>query len=194
MKISKNTTQYLVRLALLTAITVLLSLTYFPIGPISLTFVQIPVVVGAIILGPSAGTFLGFVFGLTSVIAAYRGDPFGATLLNFNQLYTWIVCLVPRIAMGYLTGLIFKGFRQKNRVRLGYFFSSAAGAMLNTLLFGTFLIAFFLNTYFSGAALQAAVGIYVGAVWLQGLCETVVCCLAGAAVCIALSHYDNRSR
>lgn len=191
MQYAKNKTQYFTRLALLTAITIVLSVTFLPIGPISLTFVQIPVVIGAIILGPSAGTFLGFVFGLTSVIAAYRGDPFGATLLNFNQLYTWIVCLAPRIAMGYLTALLFKAFHRRRKLKVGYSTCCVAGSLLNTVLFGLFLVVFFLKTYFAGSAFFPAVGIFVATVWLQSLCEAVICGIVGTAVCIALSRYDR---
>ena len=60
-------TLYYVKLALITAILVVLSVT--PIGSIPMpsikaTTTHIPVIVGAILLGPGAGMFLGAAFGV----------------------------------------------------------------------------------------------------------------------------------
>lgn len=64
-------TRFLTKLALLTAILVVLSVT--PVGSIPLPFVKattshIPVIVGAILLGPGSSAFLGGVFGVMSVV------------------------------------------------------------------------------------------------------------------------------
>lgn len=193
MKNAKTGTQYLVRLALLTALTIVLSFTYLPLGPISATLVMIPVVIGAIVLGPSAGAFLGLVFGLTSMWAAYRGDPWGTTLLNIDQFYTWIVNIVPRVLMGFLTALIFRLFKKKNP-KIGYWITGFSGAALNTLLYGAFLVIFFIGTYFEGASVLKATGIYFAAVAIQATCEAVICCVVSAAVCIALAAYDKRAK
>ena len=40
---------------------------YIPLGFMNATIIHIPVIVGAILLGPKSGAFLGLVFGLTSV-------------------------------------------------------------------------------------------------------------------------------
>ena len=63
----------MVQLALLTAIMVVMAmipfLGYIPITPtIRATTIHIPVIIGAILMGPKAGAFLGFVFGLTSLV------------------------------------------------------------------------------------------------------------------------------
>lgn len=192
MNYASNRLQYLVRLALLTAITVVLSFTYLPLGPISATLVMIPVVIGAIMLGPGAGTFLGLVFGLTSIFAAYRGDPWGTTLLNINQFCTWIVNIVPRVLMGFLSGVIFRPFKEE-KPKLGYWITGLSGAVLNTLLYGVFLVIFFIGTYFQGASLWKAAGIYFAAVAIQATCEAVICCTVTGAVCIALAAYDRRA-
>ena len=66
MKTKKHDTQWMVSVALMAAIVILLANT--PLGMIQLpiikaTTVHIPVIIGAILLGPSAGAILGFVFG-----------------------------------------------------------------------------------------------------------------------------------
>ena len=55
----------MVQLAILAAIVVLMAFTplgYLQIGVVKITFLMIPVVIGAIILGPGAGAVLGAVF------------------------------------------------------------------------------------------------------------------------------------
>ena len=70
MKTRREKTLHLVQLAMLLAIVVVLQLTgaSLPIGLIPLTFVLIPIVVGAFLLGPIDGAILGFAFGLITVI------------------------------------------------------------------------------------------------------------------------------
>ena len=67
MKTKKRDTRYLTSVALMAAIVILLANT--PLGMIHLpvikaTTVHIPVILGAVLLGPWAGAFLGGVFGI----------------------------------------------------------------------------------------------------------------------------------
>ena len=64
-------TRHLVILSLLGAILLVLSWTplgYLNIGPLAITFNMVPVAIGAVVLGPSGGAALGFVFGITSAL------------------------------------------------------------------------------------------------------------------------------
>lgn len=67
MNTNKKDTRWMVSVALMAAIVILLANT--PLGMIQLpiikaTTVHIPVIIGAILLGPLAGAFLGGVFGV----------------------------------------------------------------------------------------------------------------------------------
>ena len=78
----KNDTRYLTSVALMAAIVILLANT--PLGMIHLpvikaTTVHIPVILGAVLLGPWAGAFLGGVFGICSLIS----NTTAPTLLSF---------------------------------------------------------------------------------------------------------------
>ena len=56
----------MVQLAILVAIMLIFAYTplgYLKSGPIEITFMVLPVAIGAIILGPSAGAILGGIFG-----------------------------------------------------------------------------------------------------------------------------------
>ena len=64
-------TKEIVLLALFSAIILLMAFTnlgFIPLGVINATIVHIPVIIGALFLGPKKGAFLGFLFGLTSFI------------------------------------------------------------------------------------------------------------------------------
>ena len=82
MKARKHDTSWMVSVALMAAIVVVLANT--PLGMIQLpivkaTTVHIPVIIGAILLGPTAGAILGFVFGMCSLIS----NTMAPTLLSF---------------------------------------------------------------------------------------------------------------
>ena len=68
--------------AILMAVILLMSFTplgYLTIGPISATTIQMPVIVGAVLMGPQAGLILGFFFGLSAIVKVLTmpgADPF----------------------------------------------------------------------------------------------------------------------
>ena len=146
-------TQTLVRLALLAAIELVLA--YTPLGYLRLTagleisFLMIPVTLGAILLGPTCGAILGGIFGLTSFGTCFGTSPFGMMLLGMNPILTFIVCVPTRILAGWLTGLIFKalynlesrraqasGAEESGRVHwFSFGCASLAGPVLNTVFF-----------------------------------------------------------
>lgn len=185
-KISKTT--YLVELAVLTAILLLLEVTglgYIPIGPLTATIMQIPTVIGAILLGPAAGAILGGVFGLTSFWRCFGRDVFGAALLAVNPLSTFLVCVVTRVLMGWLCGLIFRGLQKLDHKNLwSYFAASLSGALLNTIFFMGALMLLFGNSgpiqsLRHGTSVLKSIVALVG---LQGLLEAAACCVLGAVI------------
>ena len=65
MKSTKTT--YLVRIALLMAITIVLAATplgYIPAGVLSFTIMVLPVAIGGVLMGTPAGLILGLTFGV----------------------------------------------------------------------------------------------------------------------------------
>ena len=101
---------FLTQTAILTAIIFLMSFTpigYLKVGFVEITFLVIPVAVGAILLGPAVGTFLGFMFGVSSFIQCFTGSVFGAALLSINPVFTALFCVIPRTLMGFLASGIY---------------------------------------------------------------------------------------
>ena len=76
---NKQKIRQMVQLSILTALVLLLAFTpigYLRIGALTITFLPVPVVIGAVLMGPRAGAFLGCVFGLTSFAQCFGIDPF----------------------------------------------------------------------------------------------------------------------
>lgn len=190
-----------VQLALLSAIIVVMAYTpigYLRTGTVEITFITVPVIVGAIVLGPSAGAFLGAVFGVTSFLQCFGMSPFGAALLGISPLYTFIVCIPTRILMGWFCGLIFKALNKKSKNSKVWklSISSLCGALLNTLFFVGAFIALFRNTdYFAqlsaGKNLLAFIVAFVG---INGLIEAGVCFVVATAVAKALLVMNKKMR
>ncbi|NBJ95083.1 ECF transporter S component [Parablautia muri] len=109
-------TYELVLLALFTAIIVIMAFTplgYIPLVVINATIIHIPVILGALFLGPKKGAFLGFVFGFTSFInntfkaitaSAFVFSPvLAANLIGVSGIFKSLyICFVPRILVGVI--------------------------------------------------------------------------------------------
>lgn len=195
MEKKKFSTKQFVEMALLTAIIVLLAFT--PIGYIrtlglEITLIVVPVTVGAVTLGPAAGAVLGAVFGITSFIQCFGMSPFGAVLLGINPFSTFIVCVVSRVLMGWLTGLIYQGLQKVKPVRkISVVIANLCGPLLNTFFFmGTLIGLFYQTEYIQGLAesmgASNALAFVVAFVGVNGVVEAAVCFVVGSAVSKAL--------
>ena len=182
----------MVLLAILTAIMLILASLPLKVGVIEMSFMMVPAAVGAIVLGPLAGLILGGVFGATSFIQALTTSPFGAALVAINPFYTFILTMVPRILMGWLTGLIFQALHRIDRTRfISYGAASLSAALLNTIFFMSFLILLFGNTDFikSFQGDMKLIPFIIAFVGINGLVEAVTTTIIGGAVSRALIRF-----
>ncbi len=205
-----NRTRYLVELALMAAIIFIMAFTplgYFRTPGLSITFLTVPVAVGAIILGPGGGAVCGLVFGVTSLIQCFMGGSFGSMLLGINPLGTAFTCIVPRVLEGLLCGLVFRGIRKISK-NSAYLAASLACPLLNTLFFMSAVVLIFYRTEYIQGFVQA-LGVsnpftfVVAFVGVQGLIEAAVCfVIAGAGSgaegrvinrCFSPTHPDVRA-
>lgn len=118
----KNEKTYeLVLTALFTAIIVIMAFTplgYIPLVVINATIIHIPVILGALFLGPKKGAFLGFVFGFTSLInntfkaataSAFVFSPvLAANVIGVSGIFKSLyICFVPRILVGVIPYFVY---------------------------------------------------------------------------------------
>lgn len=188
----------LTTLGLLTGILLVMNFTplgYFRTLGLSISLMMIPVGIGAMLLGPKAGAWLGFIFGATSFYQALTGSsPFSAMLMNISPLGTFLTCIPTRILMGWLTGVIFLGVHKLDKKKTAsYFVGGFFAAFLNTLFFMGVLILCFWNTEYI-QEINASLGglnpvLFVLAfVGVNGALEMPASCIAGGIVSKAVSR------
>ena len=178
--------------AALLAVMAFTPLGYIPTGAFNITLMFLPVIFGAIAIGLTAGAVLGLLFGLTSFLQAFGIgfiiDPMASVLFEISPLYYTLVCFVPRIVMGLLVGLIFKGMKRIDRTKTqvpSYAVASISAVVLNTSLFMT---GYYL-AYRSTALAETPVNVVImSALSLNSLCELLVALLIGTPASMAIVH------
>ena len=146
-----------------------------------------PVAVGAVTLGPTAGAILGGVFGITSFIQCFGMSAFGTLLLGVNPFFTFLVCVPTRILEGWLTGLIFDGLK-KTKLPSGASVTIAnlCCPLLNTAFFMGTLVTLFAGTMREQFGMTKVIPFIAAFVGINGLIEAAVCFVLGAAISAAL--------
>ena len=94
--------------AIIITMSVVPFLGYIPLGFMNATIIHVPVIVGALLLGPRYGAFLGFVFGMTSLIKAtltpsvtsFVFSPFITIGGYSGNMWSVVIAIVPRVLIG----------------------------------------------------------------------------------------------
>lgn len=162
---------------------------YIPLGFMNATTVHIPVIIGAVILGPKYGAFLGLTFGLTSLWkntfmpnpTSFVFSPF-VTMGQFHgNAGSLMVCILPRVLIGiaayYVYRLLMNSLKMKKMRKrwCSLFAAGVAGSMTNTILVMN-LIYFLFGRNYADAAGWAEKGIYgviLGIIGMQGVPEAI---------------------
>ncbi len=103
-----------------------------PLTPLlSVTIIHIPVIIGALVIGPKAGLILGLVMGLTSLSRAWIAPQSPLNLVFMNP----VIAIVPRLFIGiaaYFVYHLMRKFVKSQMVNLTV--ASMAGSLTNTVL------------------------------------------------------------
>ncbi len=188
-------------LSLLTAIIFLMAFTplgYLRTGAVEITFIVVPVAVGAVLLGVKAGAFLGFVFGLTSFMQCFGMSAFGTILFSAKPLATAFCCIVPRIMVGIVPALIYKGL--STRVKRKSFvtaLSCVLAPITNTVLYLGCMVLFFQDYLseaygYTGRGGLFFLGWLLALVAVNAILEAASCLFIGTAITEALQRTLNR--
>ena len=193
----------LTRFSLLLAIEAIVSFTPLgslpAFGPIVATLSMVPVIITAILLGTRAGAAMGAFAGLFSFIVWTFFPPNPLTAFVFTPFYSlgagkgnfWslVICFVPRILVGPVTGACHSLFsRLKWKGWIAYGLSGALGSLTNTLLVLGGILLFFGRSY--AEAWGVGYNIFLGMIGLtiltNGIPEAVIGAVAAYAVCVPL--------
>lgn len=181
------------QMAILIAVVLIMAFTplgYLKTVGLEISLITIPVAIGAMVIGPLAGAVLGAVFGLTSFYQCFGMSQFGVMLLSINPLYTFLVCVPTRILMGYLAGVLFKGFIKADKKNVVcYFLGGLVTAMLNTIFFmGVLVLGFWGTDYIQGLAGGNGVMLFIILfVGINGVVEWIATTVVGGIVSKAVA-------
>ena len=197
MKNRTRDTRWLAGVAMFAAVQLLLNVTgigLIPLPLIKATTLHIPVIIGAVLLGPLGGGILGGVFGLCSLwtntmapsAMSFAFSPFLATSLSGALKAVWIA-LGCRILIGVVAGWLWIGLKKlKVNDLLALPVVGVAGALTNTVFFVGMVVGIFQNSYFGGTGFFA---IFLSFFTLNVALEVVVCALVAAALSRAMLHF-----
>ena len=196
MKTKKHDTRWMVSVALMAAIVIVLANT--PLGMIQLpiikaTTVHIPVILGAILLGPGAGAILGAVFGICSLVSntmaptllSFAFSPFLSTTGIPGALKAIWISVGCRILIGVVAGWLWVLF---TKIKLNQFIAlpivGFVGSMVNTVTVMGSIYFLFAQQYAQAkeVALTAVFGLVMGTVTASGIPEAI----AAAILVLAL--------
>ena len=201
-------TQDLTQLTLFITLIVLLSVVPYlgyirvPFLAIQATTIQIPVIIGSIMLGPKKGAILGAVFGLTSLL----NNTFQPGLTSFcfspfiqvgdglgGSPLALIICFVPRILCGVVPHFVYKAIEKtapqgKNRQGISLPLAGIAGSMTNTILVMSMIYIFFGQQYAAARsmAFEAVFGVILSVIAINGTVEAIISAIIASAVCAAI--------
>ena len=196
MKTKKHDTRWMVSVALMAAIVIVLANT--PLGMIQLpiikaTTVHIPVILGAILLGPGAGAILGAVFGICSLVSntmaptllSFAFSPFLSTTGIPGALKAIWISVGCRILIGVAAGWLWVLF---TKIKLNQLIAlpivGFVGSMVNTVTVMGSIYFLFAQQYAEAkeVALTAVFGLVMGTVTASGIPEAI----AAAILVLAL--------
>ncbi len=198
----KKDTRWMTSVALMAAIVILLANT--PLGMIQLpiikaTTVHIPVIIGAVLLGPMAGAILGAVFGVCSVIS----NTMAPTLLSFafspfmsmsgiagavKALWISIGC---RIMIGVVSGWLWILLKKmKVNKSLGLAITGFVGSMTNTVFVMGSIYVLLASEYaqVKSVAVDAVWGLIMVTVTSSGIPEAVAAMVLVSVIGTALVY------
>lgn len=196
MRTKKHDTRWMISVALMSAIVIVLANT--PLGMIQLpivkaTTVHIPVIIGAILLGPSAGAILGFVFGVCSLISntmaptllSFAFSPFMSTTGIPGVLKAIWISVGCRILIGVVAGwlwILLKKIRFNQIVALAI--TGFLGSMVNTVTVMGSIYFLFAQQYAQAkeVAVTAVWGLIMGTVTASGIPEAIAAAILVAFI------------
>ena len=195
MKEKKRDTRWMVCVALM-AIVIVLANT--PLGMIQLpvikaTTVHIPVIIGAVLLGPLAGGILGGVFGICSLVSntmaptllSFAFSPFMSTTGLPGVLKALWISVGCRILIGVVSGWLWKLFEKVHlNQTIALPITGFVGAMVNTVTVMGSIYLLFAQQYAQAqnVGITAVWGLIMGTITASGIPEAI----ASAVLVLAL--------
>ena len=206
MKHTKSNTRYMALLAMLCGVLLVMGMTgigFIPFPIIKATTMHIPVILGAILLGPKAGAVLGGLFGLCSIwvntttpgLLSFAFSPFMSTDGLIGVLKSLWIALGCRIFFGFLSGCLW--LLTKKVVKQDYIalpVVAAVSTICHTLLVMGSIYILLAQQYAAAknVAITAVFGLIMGTITASGIPEAIVAAVLVTVIGKALLHLMMR--
>ena len=206
MKKNKLDTRYMATLAMLSGLLLVMGMTgigFIPLPVIKATTMHIPVILGAVLLGPAAGAFLGGVFGICSMWAntvtpgliSFAFSPFMTNEGLIGAAKSLWIALGCRILLGLVAGwlwMLLKKLRCKDVVALPV--TAAISTIVHTLLVmgSIYLLLGQQYAQAKNVAFSAVFGLIMGTITASGIPEAIVAAVLVTVIGKALLHFLSR--
>lgn len=170
---TNNKVKNLTVLGLFTAIVIVLQLlgSFIHFGQFSISLTLVPIVIGAALVGPAAGAWLGFVFSVVVLLTD------SAAFMAINPVGTILVVLLKGTLAGYLAGVVYKALEKKNRY-VAVALSALTAPVVNSGIFALGCFVFFYSTLETWAAgfgfANAASYIFLGLIGANFIFEVIL--------------------
>ena len=204
----KMDTRYMATLAMFCGILLVMGATgigFIPLPVIKATTMHIPVILGAILLGPAAGAVLGGVFGLCSIWAnttspgllAFAFSPFMTTEGLPGVLKSLWIALGCRILLGVIAGWLWKGLKRVlKQDYLALPVTAAVSTICHTILVMGSIYLLLAQQYAQAknVAITAVFGLVMGTVTASGIPEAIIAAVLVTVIGKALLHLMARMK
>ena len=208
MNCKKMDTRYMATLAMFCGILLVMGATgigFIPLPVIKATTMHIPVILGAILLGPAAGAVLGGVFGLCSIWAnttspgllAFAFSPFMTTEGLPGVLKSLWIALGCRILLGVIAGWLWKGLKRiLKQDYLALPVTAAIATICHTILVMGSIYLLLAQQYAQAknVAITAVFGLVMGTVTASGIPEAIIAAVLVTVIGKALLHLMARMK
>ena len=208
MKTKKTDTRYMATLAMLSGLLLVMGMTgigFIPLPVIKATTMHIPVILGAILLGPGAGAALGAVFGLLSIwvntttpgLLSFAFSPFMSNEGLIGAAKSIWIALGCRVLFGFAAGWLWKLFR---KITGQDYIALPVTAVVSTLCHTVFVmgsIYVLLGSQYAAAknvAFEAVFGLIMGTVTASGIPEAIAAAILVTVIGKALLHLTARMK
>ena len=204
----KMDTRYMATLAMFCGILLVMGTTgigFIPLPVIKATTMHIPVILGAVLLGPAAGAVLGGVFGLCSIWAnttspgllAFAFSPFMTTEGLPGVLKSLWIALGCRILLGVIAGWLWRGFKRVlKQDYLALPVTAAIATICHTILVMGSIYLLLAQQYAQAknVAITAVFGLVMGTVTASGIPEAIIAAVLVTVIGKALLHLMARMK
>ena len=177
----KDAQRKMIYTAMFAAVVVVLQMfVSIPLGMFTITLTLVPIMLGAILFGPTCGAVLGGVFGVVVAIQVVTGAAGAASSVMLAQapVITIVLCILKGTVAGLVSGLVYKAIMKFEKPQLAVVLAAVACPIVNTGIFCLGLTVFYnnlLNEWAIGGGFASAFTfIMLGLIGLNFLVEFAV--------------------